>query len=497
MKKTRLGLAICLALGLGACGSPITPPPSETIMPATDTAAVPTDTAPAAAVTSTSVTPTQGPQPIGNVERKTDVVEHGSTANALAQLLGTADLFQGDVLKIHDGGEGLLNFDNQLSLELFNDSQLGVVSSTPPGTPLDIQIALTDGGFTGQLTTQGGRAVFTTPSGAQITILGTDFLIAYDPVTHVTTAGNFHGTVQVASAGVQVALASGSAVVVPAEQAPGAQFPVTFTLAQFQQQARALKSPVAAANQNLSLAGSETLALSNDHTCAVVVSGGLRCWGNNNVGQLGDGTTNPSTTPVNVLGLRGRVVQVAIATTETCAVNQDGAAFCWGSNENRTIELKESHKPAPLTWPSGPVLAVAPGNGFTCVLTAKGGVECVGNDSFGQVGDGSLTSGAVAITSGLRDHTCVLMLRGGVRCWGSGSHGELGNGVDGDSKTPVDVPGLASGVAAIAAGAGNTCVRMTNGGLKCWGDNANGQLGDGSTTYSETPVDVVGYGPAQ
>ncbi len=81
-----------------------------------------------------------------------------------------------------------------------------------------------------------------------------------------------------------------------------------------------------------------------------------------------------------------------------------------------------------------------------------------------------------------------------MKCWGSD---HLGDGKTISSRTPVDVPGLASGVAAIAAGAGNTCVRMTNGGLKCWGDNANGQLGDGSTTYSETPVDVVGYGPAQ
>ena len=146
------------------------------------------------------------------------------------------------------------SIDNQLTLELFNDSQLGVVSSSAPGTPLDIQAALKNGGFTGQLTTKGGRAVFTTPGGAEITILGTNFLIAYDPVTRVTTAGNFHGTVQVASAGVQVALASGSAVVVPADQPPGAQFPVTFTLAQFQQQARALTSRSNALFNSLTIA---------------------------------------------------------------------------------------------------------------------------------------------------------------------------------------------------------------------------------------------------
>ena len=161
-----------LALGLAACGSPNSTSNSRTIVPPTGTVtpigptitpgpptvAGPSETAgpsthgqrfshdqrPGRPQPHTSVTPTQGPPPIGNVQRKTDVVEHGSTANAPGPLLDSAELFQGDVLKIHDGGEGPL-LGNQLTLQLFNDSQLRVVSSSPPGTPLDIQIALGDG----------------------------------------------------------------------------------------------------------------------------------------------------------------------------------------------------------------------------------------------------------------------------------------------------------------------------------------------------------------
>src|SRR5258706_6640014 len=153
MKLLRLA-AVCLALGLAACGSPDSTsnartiaPPTGTLTPAgptvtagPPTVAIPSTTpspsatasAPAGPSSTHSVTPTSAPQPIGQVERKTDVVEHGAAAEALAPLLGSAALFQGDVLKIHDGGEGLLTFGNQLTLQLFNDSQLGVIASSPP-----------------------------------------------------------------------------------------------------------------------------------------------------------------------------------------------------------------------------------------------------------------------------------------------------------------------------------------------------------------------------
>src|SRR5436309_505503 len=159
-------------------------------------------------------------------------------------------------------------------------------------------------------------------------------------------------------------------------------------------------------------------------------------------------------------------------------------------------------KSGPSTVLTG-LVEIEAGWHHTCALTTAGGVNCWGNNHDGQLGDGTeidrktpvdvvgLTSGVKAIAAGWR-HTCALTTGGGVKCWGNNHDGQLGDGTGIDRNTPVDVAGLTSGVAAITAGWRHTCVLTTGGGVKCWGKNHDGQVGDGTAINRRTPADVVG-----
>jgi hypothetical protein len=174
-------------------------------------------------------------------------------------------------------------------------------------------------------------------------------------------------------------------------------------------------------------------------------------------------------------------------------------------------ELPGQAQPAPAraatiagnTIQSSAVTAIAAARLYTCALTNVGGVKCWGHNMFGEIGDGTttdrstpvdvsgLSSGVTAIAAG-DQYTCALTSVGGVKCWGWNNHGQLGDGTTTYRLMPVDVVGLSSGVTAIAAGVWHTCALTSVGGVKCWGYNYAGQLGDGTTIDRWTPVDVVG-----
>ena len=181
---------------------------------------------------------------------------------------------------------------------------------------------------------------------------------------------------------------------------------------------------------------------------------------------------------------------------------REGGDLPTGSVADRTGEIWRLAGNAASLPPLKDITAIDAGGDHTCALTAGGGVKCWGANRYGQLGDGTttdsttpvnvagLSSGVAAIDAWV-EHTCALTTGGGVKCWGYNEYGQLGDGTTMDSSTPVDVVELLSRVAAIAAGGYHTCALTTGGGVKCWGQDDYGQLGLGTSIQSPTPVEVV------
>lgn len=191
--------------------------------------------------------PTEMPVSIGELIRELDVVEHGPSPNQLIPVTNNITLISGDSLRITEGGEGVLDFGGILKLRLFNDTHLNqIVSESAPGSPWISRLVLERGGFTGLLIAEGSSAVFETPGGAQITVLGTTFFVVYDPGDGTTTVGNFEGIVQVVSGGQSELLSPGHFFVIPAGEPPGPELPIPISVEEFNAAARELRSPIIA-----------------------------------------------------------------------------------------------------------------------------------------------------------------------------------------------------------------------------------------------------------
>ncbi len=267
--------------------------------------------------------------------------------------------------------------------------------------------------------------------------------------------------------------------------------------------------------------GVTALAAGGQDTCAIV-DGGAECWGYDNFGQLGDGFTGEdSWVPAPVTGLASGVAAIAVGLGSACAVTSDGAAQCWGHDNVGQLgdgSTSDSNVPVPVTGLTSGVTAVGLGSdalhAFACALV-DGGVQCWGNDVYGQIGDDAdmtpgkippppnqpapvsvtgLSNGVQALALG-GQFACALLTDGSVECWGNDNMGQCGDNTDlttsNGRATPVPVSGLTSGVTAIAAGSNHACA-IVNGGVECWGWNAYGQLGNGTTTDSPVPVQVTG-----
>ncbi|MDD5225010.1 MAG: fibronectin type III domain-containing protein [bacterium] len=289
------------------------------------------------------------------------------------------------------------------------------------------------------------------------------------------------------------------------------------------------KFPVTVANIT---SGTVMISAGAFHTCALTGGGGLKCWGDNAFGQVGDGTTKSRGFPVDVSGLVSGIINFSSGGYHNCAVTGGGAVKCWGLNDFGQLgtdptsgpELvtysqdgtpyQYSYSSTPITVQGFPadfatVTAVTSGGMHSCVLNYLGGVQCWGRNYYGQLGNGSFneyipspvcvgmslcTGGIQSISSG-SNHTCAVTAGKTLKCWGEGDFGQLGNGNTLNYYDPQPVANI-SGVTGVSAGGSHTCVLTEDGWAWCSGLNLSGQLGDGSEEeLQDTPVGVFGIGP--
>lgn len=290
--------------------------------------------------------------------------------------------------------------------------------------------------------------------------------------------------------------------------------------------------------------GAALVAASGYHTCAINSSGGVECWGSNNSGfRLGDPSIHQATSPVPVRGISDAVaISIGDSASDideghTCVLHGDRTVSCWGSDQWGALgqggppASQDDRSDGDPTVPvavraSGLALPtkvrgitdavdVSAGGSHTCVVHADGGGSCWGDNTFGQLGDGTVQSrdwparvpglsDAVSISAGWI-HTCALHSDGTVSCWGANGWAQLGDGTFSDRQSPVKVTGIDDAVM-VSAGAEYTCVVRQSGGISCWGSNLSdyhdeagnpvfrvGMLGTGSReTLVASPAPVLG-----
>ena len=245
----------------------------------------------------------------------------------------------------------------------------------------------------------------------------------------------------------------------------------------------------------------------SDHTCLVLAGGGLQCFGSNTYGQLGCGDTTVHPTPVNVVGV-SLVAAVVTGQSFTCALLAVGSVQCWGYNakgqlgNNRTVN---SVAPVNVTGIDSAV-AIAAGESHVCVILANTSLACWGRNDWGLLGLGFTNtsgcqcystamlvpglSGVVSVAGG-QAHTCAVLASGLMKCWGYNAQRQLGTSTTGNAPSPMDVLSITT-ARSVVSGWYHNCVLLANSSVQCFGWNTEGQLGDGLKVNTPSTVAVVG-----
>ena len=246
------------------------------------------------------------------------------------------------------------------------------------------------------------------------------------------------------------------------------------------------------------------------YSCALLTDGTVECWGNNDHGRLGNGTTTRSLLPVPVTGIT-TATAISSGNDHTCVLLVGGTIDCWGGNQAGRLVGTTADRLAPIAV-SGitGATAISAGGAHTCAVLGDGTIVCWGNNQFGQLGQpeystisslvpGPYQESRLPPQSPLADcETCALLADGTIDCWGSNARGQLGNGTTTDSLAPVAVSGITDATE-LSAGDVTNCA-LVGASVECWGYGEDGELGnepippggippdDGST-----PVYVLGF----
>ena len=243
-----------------------------------------------------------------------------------------------------------------------------------------------------------------------------------------------------------------------------------------------------------------TIVAGGLHTCLIGADGRASCWGGNDQGQLGTGTSERISTPVSI-GADLRFTAIAPGLAHSCAIARGGGLWCWGENDHGQLgDRSLTSRAAPVRTAAGHAFrSVAAGAAHTCGVDTDGVAWCWGSDAHGQLGDGGASdrSSPVPVIGGRRfmsldvgwNFTCGLIESRRAMCWGDNSAGQLGDGTTSDRRQPSAVQGNIE-FQAITAGSAHACGITPGGEAYCWGRNASGELGDGSTSPRSTPVRV-------